>query len=169
MRETGIVSELPTTVTARPHRLTVVAWVCAVAIVIVFTLVATALTGETEGGGMFARGDQAAMVGLGVLFALGVLAFARPRVWADRRGVKVRNVFGSYELPWEIVRAVRFDDRSPWATLDLADDDTIALMAIQRSDHAQSLTAVRGLRALLAEHQRNAAPPSSDGHPPSPS
>ncbi|MCW2567515.1 MAG: hypothetical protein JWN54_1612 [Mycobacterium sp.] len=160
MRETGPVqsqADAPTTVTARPHRLRVVAWVCAVAILAVFSLVATALTGPTEGGGSFARGDQLAMVGLGVLIAAGVLLFARPRVWADSRGVRIRNVFASYELPWEVVRGVRFDDSSPWAALDLQDDDTVALMAIQRSDHAQSLLAIRGLRALHAEHRRSTA------------
>jgi hypothetical protein len=102
------------------------------------------------------------MVGLGILMALGVLLFARPRVSADRTGIKVRNVLASYELPWEVVRGVRFNDSSPWASLDLADDDTIAMMAIQRSDHAQSLAAVRGLRALLAEHrgEQQATPPA---------
>jgi hypothetical protein len=149
--------DVPTTVTARPRRLRVVAWTAAVAIVAVFGLVATALTGPTEGGGSFARGDQAAMVGLGVLIGAAVLLFARPRVWADARGIRIRNVLASYELPWEVVRAVRFDDGSPWAALDLADDDTVALMAIQRSDHAESLVAVRGLRALLAEHRAKGA------------
>jgi hypothetical protein len=151
--------QTPATVTARPHRLRVVAWVCAVAIVAVFSLVATALTGQTEGGGAFGRGDQLSMVGLGVLMAAGVLLFTRPRVWADQKGVRVRNVLASYELPWEIVRGVRFNDSSPWAALDLEDDDTVALMAIQRSDHAQSLVAIRGLRALHAEHQRRPADP----------
>jgi hypothetical protein len=159
--------EIPVLVTARPHRLVIVAWVCAALIVAVFSLVATALTGETEGGGAFARGDQAAMVGLGVLMAAAVLLFTRPRVWADAKGIRVRNVLASYELPWEIIRGVRFNDSSPWAALDLEDDDTVALMAIQRSDHAQSLVAVRGLRALLAEHRRHPATPAGDdGTPP---
>jgi hypothetical protein len=165
MRDTGPVqspADAPTTVTARPHRLRVVAWVCAVAILAVFAMVATALTGATEGGGSFARGDQAAMVGLGALLAGGVLLFTRPRVWADSRGVRVRNVLASYELPWEIIRAVRFDDSSPWAALDLEDDDTVALMAIQRSDHAQSLAAIRGLRALHAEHRSRGTTPTAD-------
>jgi hypothetical protein len=149
--------DTPAVVTARPHRLVVVAWVCAVALVVVFSLIATALTGETEGGGVFARGDQAAMVGLGILMAAGILLFTRPRVRGDERGLHVRNVLGSYDLPWEVVRAVRFSDSSPWASLDLQDDDTIALMAIQRSDRDTALTAVRGLRALLAEHRSRAA------------
>jgi hypothetical protein len=165
MRDTGIVqseADTPTAVTARPHRLVVVAWVCAVAVVAVFSLVATALTGPTDGGGTFANGDQAAMVGLGVLIALGVLLFTRPRVWADEKGVRVRNVLASYDLPWEVVRGVRFDDSSPWAALDLQDDDTVALMAIQRSDHADSLAAIRGLRALHAEHKAKGATPTPD-------
>jgi hypothetical protein len=164
MRETGSVqskSDAPGTVTARPHRLRVVAWVCAVAILAVFSFVATALTGPTEGGGSFARGDQAAMVGLGALIAAGVLLFTRPRVWADSTGIRVRNVFASYVLPWEIVRGVRFNDSSPWAALDLEDDDTVALMAIQRSDHADSLAAVRGLRALHAEHRSRGTGPTA--------
>jgi hypothetical protein len=169
MRDTGAVqteADVPATVTARPHRLTVVAWVCAVAIVVVFALVSTALTGQTDGGGTFARGDQLAMVGLGVLIAAGVLMFTRPRVWADAKGVRVRNVLASYELPWEVVRGVRFDDSSPWASLDLADDDTVGLMAVQRSDHAHSVVAIRGLRALLAEHRRGSADPNPDPQPP---
>jgi hypothetical protein len=149
--------ETPAPVSARPHRLVVVAWVCAVAVVIVFSLIATALTGQTEGGGVFARGDQAAMVGLGILMALGILLFTRPRVRADERGLHVRNLMATYDLPWEVVRAVRFNDSSPWASLDLEDDDTIGMMAIQRSDRATSLAAVRGLRALLAEHRSRVA------------
>jgi hypothetical protein len=159
MRETGTVENrpgAPAVVTARPHRLVAVAWVCAVLVVVMFSLIATALTGETEGGGAFARGDQAAMVGLGVLMAAGILLFTRPRVRADERGLHVRNLMATYDLPWEVVRAVRFTDSSPWASLDLQDDDTVALMAIQRSDHGTALAAVRGLRALLAEHRSRA-------------
>jgi hypothetical protein len=155
--------DTPAVVTARPHRVVVVAWVCAVAVVVVFSLIATALTGETEGGGTFARGDQAAMVGLGILMALGILLFTRPRVRADARGLHVRNLMASYDLPWEVVRAVRFNDSSPWASLDLEDDDTIAVMAIQRSDRAASLAAVRGLRALLAQHRERAASAGKPG------
>ncbi|HEY0484676.1 MAG TPA: PH domain-containing protein [Mycobacteriales bacterium] len=157
--------DTPDTVTARPHRVVVAAWISAVAVVVLFSLVGLGLHGQTEGGGAFARGDQAAMVGLGLLMAGGILLFTRPRVWADRRGLRVRNVMGSYDVPWELVRAVRFNDNSPWASLDLQDDDTIALMAIQRSDHTTSLTAVRELRALLAQHRSGAAAVDGESGP----
>ena len=149
-------------VRARPQRLRVVCWVSAVLIVGLFALIATALRGQTEGGGSFAVGDQAAMVGLGVLAAAGVLAMSRPRLEADARGVRIRNIVGGYRLPWSVVRAVRFDDHSPWASLELADDDTVAVMAVQAVDRAYAVTAVRRLRALLAESRNAGLPPSAE-------
>ncbi len=140
-------------VSARPQRLRVVCWISAAVIVAFFTVVGTALRGSTEGGGAFSAGDQAAMVGLGVLFAVGVLMLTRPRVEADADGVKIRNVVGGYELPWAVVRAVRFDNGSPWASLELLDDETVAVMAIQANDKDYAVRAVRELRRLLAEHQ----------------
>jgi hypothetical protein len=148
-------------VRARPRRLRVVCAVCAAAIVVLFIAVATALRGATEGGGAFAAGDQAAMVGLGLLLGAGVLALSRPRVEADAWGVRIRNIVGGYELPWSVVRAVRFDDRSPWASLELADDDTVTIMAVQAADKDYAVAAVQGLRRLHAQH-RDGSPPRAD-------
>jgi Bacterial PH domain len=143
--------QVPLVVRARPRRARVVCWLAAVAVVVVFSLVATGLRGTTgEGGAAFQSGDQLAMVGLGVLAALGILMFTRPRVEADARGVRVRNIIGSYDLPWEVVRAVRFNRGAPWVTLDLQDDDVVAVMAVQAADREYALAAVRGLRSLLA-------------------
>lgn len=141
----------PGTVRARPRRARVVCWAAAVAVVAVSAVVATGLRGSTgDGPGYFQRGDQAAMIGLGVLLALGVLMFTRPRVAADARGVRIRNVVGSYDLPWDVVRAVTFGRGSPWVTLELHDDDVVAVMAIQAVDREYAVHAARGLRALLA-------------------
>jgi hypothetical protein len=145
---------------ARPQRLRVVCWVSALVIVAVFTLVASALRGGTEGGGTFAAGDQAAMVGLGVLLAAGVLAMSRPRLVADADGLRIRNIVGGYTLPWAVVRSIRFDDHSPWVSLELADDDTVPVMAVQAADKAYAVSAVRRLRALLEAHQAEPGPGS---------
>lgn len=127
-------------------------WIAAVAVVLVFSAVATALRGETEGGGMFGFADQVAMVGLGLLGAGAILAFTRPRVEADRDGIRVRNVVGSYTLPWDVVREVRFARGAPWASLELVNDDLLPLMAVQAADKDYALAAVRQLRALHAVH-----------------
>ena len=149
-----------TVVEARPRKVRVVAWIAAAAILVVFTAVATALTGSTgEGPAVFRTGDQAAMIGLGFCGALVALGFARPRVWGSPSGIRVRNVFGTYELPWNVVRAVRFEPGHPWVQLELEDDDTLSVLAIQAVDKEYALAAVRGLRALHAAYltQQSAA------------
>lgn len=143
--------QAPQPVRARPRRVRVVCWACAIAVVAVSVVVAAGLRGSTGNGpGYFQRGDQAAMIGLGIALALGILAFTRPRVEADADGVRVRNVVGSYDLPWEVVRAVTFGRGASWATIELHDDEVVAVMAIQAVDREYAVRAARGLRDLLA-------------------
>ncbi len=74
----------------RPRRIRWVAGVSAAVVAVLFTVLSFGLHGATgEGPGRFTRGDQAAMIGLGVLIGLGILAFTRPRVRADADGVRV--------------------------------------------------------------------------------
>ena len=155
-----------TPVRARPILTTRVAWLLAVLVVAVFSVVATTLRGPTDSGSsVFQPGDQAAMIALGVLAALGILMFTRPRVEADLRGIRIRNVIGAYELPWNVVRSIEFRRGSPWASLELQDDDVVAIMAVQAADKAYAVAAVRRLRALLAAAQAEGdTPPAAPGH-----
>ncbi|HEX6682896.1 MAG TPA: PH domain-containing protein [Candidatus Limnocylindrales bacterium] len=113
-------------------------------------MIGTALT--TVGEGVFKPGDQYAMIGLGVVFAAGIMLIARPRVEADSSGVKVRNIIGGYELPWSVIRKVSFDRGRPWLSLELVNDDTVSVLAVQAVDKEHALRAVRHLRAL---HEQN--------------
>jgi hypothetical protein len=143
------------TVEYRPKRIRWMAGAAALGVVILFTAVSFGLHGSTgfDDSGTFQRGDQTAMIGLGVLLALGILAFTRPRVRADAAGIKIRNVVGGYDLPWSVVRKVRFDRNSPWATLELLDDETVSVHALQAADKEYAVDGVRALRAL---HQASA-------------
>jgi len=133
----------------RPRRIRWVAGFSAAAVVVLFTVLSFGLHGSTgDTMGQFRRGDQTAMIGLGVLIGLGILAFTRPRVSADGTGVRIRNVVGGYDLPWAAVRAVRFDRNSPWATLELHDDETVSVHALQAADKEYAVEGVRALRAL---------------------
>ena len=139
-------------VRARPVRLRRVAIGIAAVVVVLFVVIA-ALLGRTSSEGVeFGPGDQVAMVLLGLLVAAGVLLLARPAVVADLDGVRVRNIFTTKDVPWEVVRAVSFPDGTPWAMLDLADDDQIAVLAVQAADGRRAVDAVRALRALHARH-----------------
>src|SRR5689334_14205323 len=144
-----------TDVIYRPQKIRWVAGLLALGVVVLFTVLSFGLHGQAGfenagqvGSGSFQRGDQAAMIGLGVLLGLGILAFCRPRVTADAGGVHVRNVVGGYDLPWDVVRAVRFDRNSAWAHLELLDDEQVSIHALQAVDKDYAVDGVRTLRAL---------------------
>jgi len=151
-------------VRARPHRLTIVCWLCAAAVVVIFSVVAVLLgrpatTEDPEVGAPFGLVDQIAMVFLGLLMAGGVLLLTRPRVVADAAQVTVRNVIGGVTVPWTLVRAVRFDRHSPWAALELLNDELVAVLAVQAADKRYAVDAVRGLRRLHAAAWEGKEPP----------
>ena len=150
----------------RPRRVRRAAWACAVAVVAVFTAVASVLR-NTDTGVVFRLADQVAMVCLGLLFAAGILLLARPRVRADADGVEVRNTGWPRYLPWELVRAVSFPDGASWARLDLPDHEYLAVLAVQSADGLRAVEAIRALRALHAAAHAGGTPAADPaGGPP---
>lgn len=150
---------VPEVVAARGQRAQKIAYISAALIILVFAGIALTLHGKTDSGeSYFHTDDQIAMIILGLVCAVGVLWFTRPRLVADRTGVRVRNLLGWVEVPWEIVTAVRFDRGSPWVAIDLRDDDVISVMAVQAADKDYAVDAVRGLRALLDASRAQATP-----------
>jgi Bacterial PH domain len=139
----------PRPVSAVPRRLRLICALGAAAIVAVMTVVAVLLKSSTTGVVAFETADQVAMVSLGLALGGGVLFLARPRVDADLDGIRVRNVLGRYDLPWSLVRAVRFDRHAPWASLLLSNGDELSVLAVQAADKGRALDAVEGLWALL--------------------
>lgn len=131
----------------RPKRVRIVCAIAAACVFVLFTVIGTALT-KVGGEGGFKPGDQVAMIGLGVMFALAILAVARPYVTANESGIRVRNIVGGYELPWQAVRKVSFDRGRPWLSLELENDDTVSVLAVQAVDKEHALEAVRRLRSL---------------------
>jgi hypothetical protein len=152
-------------VTIRPRKVRRVAFVVAPIVIAFFAVLGVLLTGSTgaEDGGVFQPSDQIAMVVLGVFIAAGVLLVARPRVVADEEHVKIQNILGGYDLPWSVVHAVRFDRGNPWLTLELENDDVVAVMAIQATDKEHAVTGARTLRALLAAHRTAHPQPAAEG------
>jgi hypothetical protein len=138
------------TVTYRPRKIRWVAGIAAGGVLVLFTAISFGLHGSSgfDNSGQFQRGDQSAMIVLGILIALGILAFCRPRVIADAERIRIRNVVGGYDLPWSVVRAVRFDRNSPWAQLELHDDEQVSIHALQAADKDYAVEGVRALRTL---------------------
>jgi hypothetical protein len=131
----------------RPRRALIMCSVLAVALLAVFVVVAVLLrNGNT--GVRFQRSDQAAMVGIGILLAAGVMLFAIARVRADADGIEVRNVLVTRRFAWSEVLSVSFPDGASWARLELPDDEYHAVMAVQAVDRDRAVEAVRALRRL---------------------
>jgi hypothetical protein len=134
----------------RPRRVRRVAAIASVVIVVVFTVVAVLLR-NTPTGVYFRSSDQVAMVGLGLLIAVGILSLARPRLRAGAEGLEVRNILETKRVPWDLVLAVTFPEGAPWARLELPDDEYVAVMAIQAADGDHAVRAMRELRRLHRE------------------
>jgi hypothetical protein len=141
----------------RPRRLLLVCRLAGAVLLVVFGVVAYFLPRGEAGGEQFGLADQIAFFGIGVLLSSLVLRFTRVRVVADESGALVRNYGGEKFVPWQVVAGVRMDDGSPWASLDLQDDDTIALLGVQANDGALAVDGVLALRDLLVRSRQ--APP----------
>jgi cytochrome c biogenesis protein CcdA len=119
-----------------------------VVVVAVMVVVAAGLKETTNTVVTYRTSDQFAIVGLGLVIAAGLVFLGRSRVDADAAGVRVRNVVVHHELPWQAVRAVRFERKSAWASLVLENGDEVSLLAVQAVDKEHAVRAVEGLRAL---------------------
>jgi hypothetical protein len=124
--------------------------VTAAVVVAVMLVVAVFLKHESTGVVSFGEPDQFAIAGIGLVLGAGILFLGRSKVEADEAGVRVQNVVGRYELPWAVVDAVRFERKSPWASLRLVTGEEVSLIAVQAADGERAVAAIDGLRALLA-------------------
>jgi hypothetical protein len=135
---------------ARPHKARAIAIAVAAVFVVALTTVAVLLRSSSTGANFYVS-DQVAMAGIGLILAGGALWFARPRVRADREGVEVRNMLSARRYPWPEIESVSFPDGSPWARLELADDEYVPILAVQAIDGEHAVTAMRELRRLRRE------------------
>jgi hypothetical protein len=141
----------PGRVTAVPHPMRLICTVTAAVVVAVLVLAAVFLKHSSTGVVSFGSADQWAMAGIGLVLGAGIAFLGRSRVDADADGIRVQNILGRYELPWAVVDAVRFERKSPWASLQLVTGEEISLLAVQAADKEQAVAAIHGLRALLSD------------------
>jgi hypothetical protein len=142
----------PTALAASAQKARKIAYGAAAVVVVLFTAISFSLHGKTDSGkSVFHTEDQVAMIILGVLAAGAILLFTRPRIIADASGLRIRNLLGWVEVPWDLVAAIRYDRGTPWAQVELTNDDMIAIMAVQAADKDYAVQAVRTLRRMLAE------------------
>jgi hypothetical protein len=132
---------------ARPHKARIVA-VAVAALFVVTGVVVAILLRSSSTGVTFYVSDQVAMGGIGIVLAAGALWFAWPRVRADHDGVEVRNMLGTHRYRWSDITGISFPDGSPWARLELPDDEYVPILAVQAIDGDHAVAAMRELRRL---------------------
>jgi hypothetical protein len=141
----------PAEVRARPERLRRWSALAAGGLVLISAVV-TLVSSRGSNGARFGAPDRVALFGIGLLLAVGVLQLRRPALVADRRGLRVRNFGGERVVPWRLVRGVSVPGRALWAELELADDETLPLLAVQVADGDRAVATVRALRDLHARY-----------------
>jgi len=105
--------------------------------------------------GQWGPGDQVSLVALGVALAAFLWRYASIRAVPDADGLTVRNLIVTRRVAWDEVVEVHFAEGAPWVTLELADDDELAVMAVQRADGPFARDEALRL-ARLVDHHRGA-------------
>jgi hypothetical protein len=96
---------------------------------------------------VFQRGT---LVFFGLLYLTLMLALIRSRAVAYADRLVVVNGYRRHEYEWPQIVAARLPPGAPWVTLDLADGETVSVLAIQGSDGDRARIALRELKALVA-------------------
>ena len=161
---------VPAVIRSAPRRLRRVCWASAAVIAVGSVVLALALDGASAGSaasGNAGAGSAAAGIGgqssYGVAFtpvtramvaAFGVacagllLLLTRPRLVAGPDGLRVRNVGRWRQVPWSEVRGLRLDDAAPWLVVDLPDDETLPVLAVQAADGERARATFEAVRRL---------------------
>lgn len=138
-----------TVVRVRPVVISRIAVVAALAVLALFVAIALVMTTSESAGAPFTRADQVATGVVGVLAAAGVLLLTRPRLVADRSGLRTKAWAGTYRfIPWDVVLDVRFPPGARFARVVLPGEEYLSLYAVHRWDGERAVRAMAALRAL---------------------
>lgn len=131
----------------RPQRGRVVPMIAAGLSVVVFVVIALSMPGD--GPGSWATPDRVMLIVFGLLIAAFLWRYARVRAIPTEKGLEVHNLFAVRYLDWRQIVNVQFGGGAAWASLELDDTETVAVMAIQRADGERSVAESQRLAALV--------------------
>jgi MFS family permease len=132
----------------RPRRGRRVALASALVSVLTFGIIAVFLPDPAHGGN-WQVGDKIFFAGVGLAIALMLWRFAAIRAVPTRAGLRVRNLMLTRTVEWGEIVDLRFSGGDPWVVVELDDTDTLAVMAIQKSDGDFGRAEARRLAALV--------------------
>ena len=132
----------------RSRRGRLMASVMAVVSVVLFLVLALLVAGVAEGGWVVA--DRIMMIIIGLVLGGALWQWASISAVPDDTGLTVRNLVGRRHIRWSEIEDVTFAEGDPWASLQLHDTETVAVMAIQRADGPSSRAEAQRLAELVA-------------------
>ena len=83
-----------------------------------------------------------------------LFAVYRSSATADEDGLTVVNGYRTHRYRWAEIVRVSLSPNRPWALIDLADGETMSVLAIQGSDGERAVRSARELAAVLAQQTR---------------
>lgn len=93
--------------------------------------------------------DKVSFVVVGLIIFVFCHREGSVRVTARKDSLVVRNLGSTRTLEWAEIVGVIFPPGDPWAKLDLSDGDTLAVMAIQRTDGKRGMRDARRLAGMV--------------------
>lgn len=146
----------------RPRLTPIFAYVAAFLIAAV-SIVLGVLLKIASTGVVFRTDDQVAIAGVGIVIGAAVLLLARPRVRVGPRGIGVRNLLSERVIGWPDVVDVSFPPGARWARVELADDEYVAVLAIQAVDKDRAVAAMDAVRPLVQRYRPTPRAGPGDG------
>ena len=143
----------------RPRRGRKVALTMSVLSIVIFTGVALSMPWVKPQFGGWTALDRSLMILCGLGFAAALWRFASIRATPSPQGLVIRNLVTTRTLEWAQIIRLQFGGGAPWVSVDLDDTDTVAVMAIQKSDGDYGQAEASRLSALVQVHSR----PTSKG------
>lgn len=125
----------------------------------IVVFVAAAAGGATIPGADWTLLDRLFFFALGAMIAGLLWRYSRIEARPSTQGLTVRNLFLTRRLTWAEIVRMQFGGGAPWVSLDLADADTVAVMAIQKADGAHGRAMAARLAALIEFHGDLHSPP----------
>jgi len=150
-RDTDVGAPAPVLLQVRPRRITIYASIAALLVVGAMVVIGLLLLNSDEGVA-FRTADQIGLIGIGLILGGLIMTAARPRLRADRNGLWVRNILGEEFTPWPLVVRIAYPQGAPWAQLNMPEDETKPVMAIQAMDRGRAVQALEAVRALQEKY-----------------
>ncbi len=138
----------------RPRRGRRVALTMAVLSMLIFVSGAISLPRVDPLFGGWGVPDRLLLVGCGAAVSALLWRYATIRAVPSTQGLVIRNLLTTRTLEWAQIVGVLFGGGAPWVSVDLADTDTVAVMAIQKADGAFGQAEAARLSALVQVHSR---------------